>query len=101
MKTLLIVVIGSLILAGCGRTLEGSAAGPASGVRVWLDQPLSGASLPAEPTRLKAHARNEAGGGITSIAFVVNGETVGDVGTDAGLALASAELDWTPPARGE
>jgi hypothetical protein len=101
MKKLLLIIVILLGLNGCGRALIGAQTAASSGIRTWLDQPLDGSSQLVEPTLLKAHARNEIGGGINSIAFVVNGTAVGTVATDASAAIVAAELAWTPSVPGE
>ncbi len=45
-----------------------------SGLEAWIDQPSQpdGTVLPMEPFTLKAHARNQANGGVSQIVFLVN-----------------------------
>ncbi len=70
------------------------------GPRVWLDQPLDGASIPLGVFTLKAHARDTTGG-VRQIAFVVNGTPLGSVTTDPSADLAYAETAWNASVPGE
>lgn len=101
MQKILLISLMLLLVSGCGRSLDGAQVGASSGLKVWLDQPINGNSQPVDLLLLKAHARNDRGGGISSIAFVVNGTTIGDVSTDASAPLVAAEFAWTPPVAGE
>ena len=71
------------------------------GLRVWLDQPPNGASLPVGLFPLKAHARDSAGGGIERVVFLVNTIPLGTVSTDTTQPLVSAEFGWNPATPGE
>ncbi len=76
------------------------AAAQAGGVRAWLDQPGSDATLPLAPFKLKAHAALE-GGGVSQIVFLANSIPVGSVPTDGSQDLVYATYDWNPSEPGE
>ncbi len=89
----------SLLFAAC-EPAGGTPVASTSGITTWLDQPITGAVLPLASFTLRAHARDTSGPGIIEIDFKVNDVPLGAVSTDAGAALASAELAWNPSAPG-
>lgn len=95
----LISLLSLLLLTACA---SGDIPRVASlgGPRVWLDQPLDGATLPVGAYTLKAHARDTSGG-VARIAFSVNGTPLGEVATDTSAELVYAETAWNPSVPGE
>lgn len=91
--------VGLLMLTACASD-EIPRVASLGGPRVWLDQPLDGATLPLGAHTLKAHAR-DTGGGVARIAFWVNGTPLGEVATDTSAELVYAETSWNPSVPGE
>jgi len=87
-----------LVLQACTGQLP--AISSTGGLRAWLDQPVDGDTIPLAAFSLKAHARNEASGGVNRIDFLVNGVLIGSVNTDASQPLVTAELPWNPSVTG-
>lgn len=91
-------------LTACGGAGGGSAnVSSSGGIMTWLDQPPrpQGIVLPLAPYKLKAHARNETGGGVNQITFLVNSIALGSVPVDSSQPVAYAEFNWNPAAPGE
>ena len=91
----IVVLLISCTMPGASTSTEADA-----GLVAWLDQPLSGATIPLAPFALKSHAQM-AGGGVEAIEFQINGVMLTSVSTDASLPLVFAEFEWNPSAAGE
>ena len=95
----LVTILGIISLPACTATIP--AVSSSGGVRVWLDQPVDGDVITLAALTLKAHARNEASGGVTRVDFLVNSILVGSFNNpDLSQPLVSAEVLWNPSAPG-
>jgi len=100
MKTKLINLLAVVCLALSACTMPGSGGETGSGAyTVWIDQPLSGATVPLGPFALKAHAQNT-DGSVQAIEFEVNGILLGSMPVDGSLPLVYAEFEWNPSVPG-
>ena len=97
---LVLFLVLVLCATACQPTSDASVAYN-TGIRVWLDQPPSGASMPLGAFTLRAHARDVNGGGVERIVFFVNTLSLGTINTDATQSLVSAETVWNPSVEGE
>lgn len=88
----------TLVLVACTPT-PGVEVASTGGLRVWLDQPPDGVTIPLAAFTLKAHARNP-DGGVAQVEFKVNDVPVGSVDTDSTLDLVYGEVSWNPAAPG-
>jgi Bacterial Ig domain len=87
-----------LLMTSCGPM--GAATAVSSGsLRAWIDQPITGYTLPMQELTLKAHARQD-GGGVTEIHFMVNDTLLANVPADSSQELTSASTTWNPSAEG-
>jgi hypothetical protein len=87
---LFIVIVVSLVLAGCG--------GQGSGPRVWIDWPLEENNpVPLQPLFIQAHASDAEG--VVSMEFAVDGRKVNSSDLN-GDRLDYAIFEWTPPGPG-
>jgi len=91
------MLVFCLALVSCNSRPDG--AGTSTSMRVWLDQPPDGYTLPLERFRLIAHAR-QPGGGVRLVRFMVNDILLGESTTDQTVELAEASLDWNPSTPG-
>ena len=64
----IVVLLISCTMPGASTSTEADA-----GLVAWLDQPLSGATIPLATFALKSHAQM-AGGGVEAIEFQINGD---------------------------
>jgi hypothetical protein len=92
----LVTILGVILLPACTATIP--AVSSSGGVRVWLDQPVDGDVITLAPVSLKAHARNEASGGVNRIDFLVNSIIVGSANTRDRWSMP--RCPGTPQSRG-
>ncbi len=74
---------------------------PGNSLRVWIDQPRDGSSIPAAPINLVASARSVSGAQVNLVQFLVNGQDAGQTNFDTSQNPPQAQLEWTPPAPGQ
>lgn len=99
MRVGLLLALVIVTLAAC---LPGDVVADSSGgLKVWLDQPPTGASIPLAPFTLKAHASDIGGSGVSQVNLLVNDIPLAAVTTDATLPLVYVETEWNPAAPGE
>jgi hypothetical protein len=95
----------ALALAACTFPVPGTPIASSSGLRVWLDQPPDGGTLPVGTFTLRAHARDAGGSGVQTITFLVSSGgppvTVGSVTTDPTQPLVMAEFEWNASLPGD
>jgi uncharacterized protein YraI len=79
----------SLLLGACGATTGGPQA--------WIDAPLDNTTVPLAPLTITAHA--SAAGGVSSIEFTIDDQSIQSVPT-GGNRLEWKAVEWTPPGPG-
>ena len=90
-----------LLMTSCGPMGAAPAVTSSGGLQAWIDQPLTGYTLPMQALTLKAHASKK-GGGVQEIRFMVNGTQLGQgIPTDGGAELVEATTEWNPSVEGE
>ncbi len=99
MRIVLLLALVIVTLAAC---LPGDVVAEGSGgLKVWLDQPPTGASIPLAPFTLKAHASDIGGSGVSQVNLLVNDIPLAAIVTDTTLPLVYVETEWNPAAPGE
>jgi hypothetical protein len=87
-----------VIVVTVGALAATSLVSAATKPRVWIDQPLPGATLPLGITAVTVHAADP--GGIAKLRFLVDGTPADEVGAPGGDLVAVPWI-WTPGSAGE
>jgi hypothetical protein len=101
----LLAVASAMALAAYGGVAGGKPVALSRGLRVWLDQPSDGATLPAAMLTLRAHARDAGGSAVETLTFLVSSGgppfTVASIATNPTQPLVTAAFDSNLCAPGE
>ena len=75
-----------------------SCAPAGGGPQAWIDAPLDNTTVPLAPLTITAHA--SAAGGVASIEFTIDDQSLTSVKTANGGRLEWRAVEWTPPGPG-